>query len=65
MLALRALEFGSLGAVAVLVLLVPGVVAWAPLALALGPALAALAVRQSVVVPMARATAPTAALIPA
>lgn len=64
-LALRALEFGALGAVAGLVLLVPDGVAWTPLALALGPALAALAVRQSVVVPMARATAPTAALIPA
>ncbi|MDP9428218.1 MAG: hypothetical protein M3Q47_04780 [Actinomycetota bacterium] len=55
-LGLRALEFGSLGAVATLVLVAPGAVAWAPLALALGPALAALAVRQSVVVPMARRT---------
>jgi len=37
-------------------------VAWTPLALALGPALAALAVRQYVVVPMTRATAPAPAL---
>ncbi|MGY1680182.1 oligosaccharide flippase family protein [Geodermatophilus sp. SYSU D01176] len=64
-LALRALEFCALGAVAALVLLAPGGVAWAPLALALGPALAALAVRQSVVVPMARSTAPASVLIPA
>ena len=62
-LALRTLEFGSLGAVAALVLLVPGGVTWTPMVLALGPAVTALAVRQSVVVPMTRATAPTAALI--
>ena len=64
-LALRALEFGSLGAVAALVLLAPGSVAWAPLALALGPALAALAVRQAVVVPMTRRSTPAAVPVPA
>jgi O-antigen/teichoic acid export membrane protein len=53
-LALRALEFGSLAAVLLLVVLVPGGAPWTPLALAFGPALAALAVRQSVVVPMVR-----------
>jgi hypothetical protein len=37
-------------------------VAWTPLALALGPVLAALAVRQLVVVPMTRVTAPAPAL---
>ncbi len=58
-LAMRALEVGSLGAVAALVLLAPGAVAWTPLTLALGPALAALAVRQSVVVPLTRRAAPT------
>jgi O-antigen/teichoic acid export membrane protein len=53
-LALRALEFASLAAVLLLVVLVPGGAPWTPLALALGPVLAALAVRQSVVVPMVR-----------
>lgn len=53
-LALRALEFVSLGAVAALVLLAPDAVAWAPFALAAGPALTALAVRQSIVVPLVR-----------
>ena len=57
-LALRALEFGALGAVAVLVVLAPAGVAWTPLALALGPVLAALAVRQWVVVPMTRTRTP-------
>ncbi|MGY1659983.1 oligosaccharide flippase family protein [Geodermatophilus sp. SYSU D00705] len=57
-LALRSLEFASLGAVALLVLLVPAGTPWAPLALALGPALAAVAVRQSVVVPMVRRSSP-------
>jgi hypothetical protein len=57
-LALRSLEFASLAAVALLVLLVPAGTPWAPLALALGPALAAVAVRQSVVVPMVRAAGP-------
>jgi O-antigen/teichoic acid export membrane protein len=64
-LVLRALELAALGAVAVVVLLAPGSVAWTPLALALGPTLAALAVRQLVVVPMTRATAPAPALAPA
>jgi O-antigen/teichoic acid export membrane protein len=49
-LALRAVEFVSLGAVAGLVLLAPDAVSWAPFALATGPALTALAVRQTVVI---------------
>jgi O-antigen/teichoic acid export membrane protein len=53
-LALRAVEFLSLGAVAALVLLAPDGVPWAPFALAAGPALTSLAVRQSVVVPLVR-----------
>ncbi|WP_029430851.1 hypothetical protein [Blastococcus sp. URHD0036] len=48
-LALRLLEAGSLAAVAALVLLAPGQAEWSPVALALGPVLAAVAVRQSVV----------------
>ncbi|MCZ2858119.1 hypothetical protein [Blastococcus sp. VKM Ac-2987] len=47
-LAHRSLEFASLAAVLLLLLLVDGGAAWAPLALALGPALTALAVRQRV-----------------
>lgn len=53
-LLLRGVEFGSLAGVAVLVLVAPGAVAWAPFVLAAGPALTALAVRQSVVVPLVR-----------
>ncbi|MGY1741770.1 MULTISPECIES: hypothetical protein [unclassified Blastococcus] len=53
--ALRTVEFASLAAVAALMLLAPDAVAWAPFALATGPALTALAVRQSVVVPLVRA----------
>lgn len=64
-LALRALEFGALGAVAVLVVLAPAGVAWTPLALALGPVLAALAVRQWVVVPMTRTRTPVPVAVPA
>ncbi len=52
-LALRSLEFGSLAAVLVLVAVEDGVL-WTPLALAIGPVLAALAVRQSVLLPMVR-----------
>jgi O-antigen/teichoic acid export membrane protein len=61
-LALRAVEFAALGAVAALVLLAPAAMAWTPLALALGPVLAAFAVRRFVVVPRTRATAPAPAL---
>jgi O-antigen/teichoic acid export membrane protein len=57
-LALRGLEFTSLAVVLLLVLLVDGGVLWTPLALALGPALAAAAVRQTLVVPMVRAGKP-------
>ncbi|MGY1814255.1 hypothetical protein [Blastococcus sp. SYSU D00820] len=57
-LAMRTLEFASLGAVAALVLLAPAWAPWTPLALALGPLLAALAVRQAVVLPMVRADRP-------
>jgi O-antigen/teichoic acid export membrane protein len=53
-LALRAVEFVSLGGVAGLVLLAPDAVSWAPFALAAGPALTALAVRQTVVVALVR-----------
>ena len=53
-LALRSLEFVSLVGVLLLVLFVDGAIAWAPLVLALGAAGTALAVRQSVVVPLAR-----------
>ncbi len=54
-LALRALELGSLLAVVVMVSAVDGGLAWSPLALALGPVLAAVAVRRSLLVPRARA----------
>jgi hypothetical protein len=47
------------------IVLAPGGVAWAPLALALGPVLAAVAVRQFVAVPMTRTAAPATALAPA
>ena len=55
LLSLRSLEFLSLGAVLVLVLAVPGGVPWAPLALAIGPVLATVAVRQRVLRPLAAA----------
>ncbi|MCZ2825175.1 MULTISPECIES: hypothetical protein [unclassified Modestobacter] len=55
-LALRAFEFGSLAVVAVLVLAVDGGVTWTPLALTVGPMLAAFAVRRSVLLPLVRAT---------
>ena len=54
-LALRALELCSLGVVALLVTVVEGGAVWSPLALALGPVLAAVAVRRSVLAPRARA----------
>jgi len=53
-LALRGLEFASLAVVLLLVLGVEGGALWTPLALALGPALAAIAVRRSVVLPLVR-----------
>ena len=53
-LALRGLEFAALGLAALLVLRVDGAVPWVPLVLAVGPLLAALAVRQSVVLPIVR-----------
>jgi len=53
-LALRGLEFSALVVVLAVVVGVDGGTAWAPLALALGPALAAVAVRQSVVRPIVR-----------
>jgi len=58
-LALRSLEFGSLALVLPVLLLGDGGTPWAPLVLALGPLLAALAVRQTVVVPLVRAAAVT------
>ncbi|MCZ2830220.1 hypothetical protein O2W14_15390 [Modestobacter sp. VKM Ac-2986] len=67
-LALRSLELLSLVAVLALVLLVPGGVGWAPAALALGPLLAAVAVRRLVLVPLLSvpaAAGTTAAPVPA
>ena len=57
-LVLRSVELVSLAGVAALVLVAPEAVAWAPVVLAAGPALTALAVRQSVVVPLVRRGAP-------
>ncbi len=54
-LALRARVLGALGVVALLVTVVEGGAVWSPLALALGPVLAAVAVRRSVLAPRARA----------
>jgi len=53
-LAFRLLEFVALAAVVLLVVLVPDGERWAPLALAVGPLLAAVAVRQAVLRPLAR-----------
>jgi O-antigen/teichoic acid export membrane protein len=53
-LGFRLLEFVALGAVALLVTLVDGGETWAPLALAVGPLLAAVAVRQAVLRPLAQ-----------
>jgi O-antigen/teichoic acid export membrane protein len=53
-LGFRLLEFLALGVVALLVLLVADGEAWAPMALAAGPLLAALAVRQAVLRPLVR-----------
>jgi O-antigen/teichoic acid export membrane protein len=52
-LAVRLLEFLALGVVALLVLFVPDGEQWAPLTLAVGPLLAAVAVRQLVLRPIA------------
>jgi hypothetical protein len=52
-LAVRLLEFVALGVVTLLVLFVPDGEQWAPLTLAVGPLLAAVAVRQLVLVPLA------------
>jgi hypothetical protein len=53
-LALRAWELASVVAVVFLLLAVDGSEAWTPLALAVGPAVAAVAVRQSVLMPLVR-----------
>jgi O-antigen/teichoic acid export membrane protein len=53
-LALRATEFAALAVVLVLVLVVDGGAQWTPLALSLGPGLAAIAVRRRVVAPIVR-----------
>jgi O-antigen/teichoic acid export membrane protein len=65
-LALRAIEFLSLGAVAAL-LLATDAVPWAPYALATGPALTALAVRRTIVLPLVRggSTPPVQQAVPA
>jgi O-antigen/teichoic acid export membrane protein len=60
-LALRGFEFASLAGVALLVLAVDGGVPWTPLALTLGPVLAAVAIRRSVLQPPAR-TSPVPAV---
>ncbi|WP_346621725.1 hypothetical protein [Blastococcus montanus] len=57
-LALRSLELLSLAAVGVLVLMVPGGAVWAPAALAIGPVLAAAAVRRSVLCPLVTRSRP-------
>ena len=54
-LALRGLEFAALGIAVLLVATSAGAVVWVPVVLATGPVLAALAVRQSVVLPIVRA----------
>lgn len=53
-LVLRALEFAAPAVVLPLVMLADGGPVWAPLVLALGPVLAAVAVRRTVVVPFVR-----------
>jgi O-antigen/teichoic acid export membrane protein len=53
-LGFRLLEFVALGVVALLMVLVPDSEEWAPLALAVGPLLAAVAVRQAVLRPLVR-----------
>lgn len=53
-LGFRLLEFAALLLVVALTLTVPGGEGWAPMALALGPVLAALGVRQAVLRPLAR-----------
>lgn len=55
-LVLRALEFAAPAVVLPLVMLADGGPVWAPLVLALGPVLAAVAVRRTVVVPFVRDT---------
>jgi O-antigen/teichoic acid export membrane protein len=60
-LVLRGFEFVSLAGVALLVLAVDGGVPWTPLALTLGPVLAAVAIRRTVLRPLAR-TGPVAAV---
>ncbi|WP_104523845.1 MATE family efflux transporter [Blastococcus atacamensis] len=64
-LALRSLEFVSLGAVLVLLLVVGDGAVWAPLALALGPLLTAGAVRRLVLTPGSRDSAEHPAGAPA
>jgi hypothetical protein len=57
-LALRGLEFAALGLAVLLVGPAGGGVVWVPLVLALGPVLAAVAVRQTVVLPIVRGAEP-------
>jgi O-antigen/teichoic acid export membrane protein len=63
-LGLRLLEFAALGVVVVLTVVVDGGEQWAPLALALGPVLAAVAVRQAVLRPLAVQQARAAVPVP-
>ncbi len=59
-LAARSTELLSLGGVVLLVLLGPGAIVWAPLALAVGPVLAAALLRARILVPLTRHTPGTA-----
>jgi O-antigen/teichoic acid export membrane protein len=61
-LGFRLLEFAALAVVVVLAVWVPGGEVWAPLALTVGPVLAALGVRQAVLQPLVRTTSASARL---
>jgi O-antigen/teichoic acid export membrane protein len=60
-LALRGIEFAALGLAGLAVALGDAGVVWVPLVLALGPVLAAVAVRQTVVLPIVRTAVPAPA----
>ena len=63
-LGVRLLEFVALGGVALLAVFVDGGETWAPMALSVGPLLAAVAVRQAVLRPLAGRSTPPAARAP-
>lgn len=64
-LGFRLLEFASLAIVVVLALWVPGGAVWAPLALTVGPLLAAVGVRQAVLRPLVAREGTDRVLVPA